>query len=929
MRSGVPWSVKGIEPEAREAAKQAARRHGLTLGAWLNQMIMDSGTDDVQKDDSQNGAARPYDRDLISLTSHVPTPATPPAGPDTASMSDSLRDVSERMSQSERRTADLARKLEASINQIADRLETAQQPVAETRADEASLLDPIERKLAQLSEKLEAAERQRMAAASAGKKPDDKAVAALERTVSAVVDHLEASEKRHEDSLADIRASLGQMQSRFVEAEEANAREEAEARARQVESNLDTLATRLERMEQSFTGIGSTLEKTQSQAVEAALKTIAERADADGQKNVINQLQQNLSAMAQRLEKAESRADQSLGQFEKTVESIAKKIETLDKPRPDVVPGVVKAVETRLDQMSKRLENNEKLSVEAAQMLEKAMVGISQSLQTTDSHSRETVETLQQMLQRMSDRMARIEKQAKAKASQPMLSPQIGIGAGHNGGPGMGFMPGGAGFPTPNFDSAPVMGGNGFGDQAMRHDFRGPEAMAPVAPPASEPRMAPAPAPATSMAREEVVPPPFAAADAPDDIDDDEDGFSSGESVSDAQVQGAHDFLAAARRAAQMAAQNGQSGSGPYFGPGGQPPYIDADSRFGAFKAEASEGPSKLLIAAASLMLIAALAIGGYFAYSSNNNAVVPLSTNETTPGRSPEIPSTTYPEATPEDVDADKQASASPMIEPEAKPADEIAEVPTPVSKPAVSKPAPSKPTAKDAGTATLTPGPKLTPQPSKPVETAPLPAANDLASKAASGDPAAEYQLGLDYANGDGVGTDMTKAADWYRKSAEQGMAISQYRLAALYEKGRGVAQSNRKAMEWYAKAAEGGNVKAMHNLAVIYAEGRGTKQDFGTAAKWFDQAAQYGLGDSQYNLAILNERGLGVTANPGEAYKWFSIAAKGGDSGAATKRDDLATRMEPSELAKAKVAAETFRPRQGGAVANGDINSLKSWK
>ncbi len=34
-----PWSVKGVEPEAREAAKIAARLAGLTIGNWLNQII--------------------------------------------------------------------------------------------------------------------------------------------------------------------------------------------------------------------------------------------------------------------------------------------------------------------------------------------------------------------------------------------------------------------------------------------------------------------------------------------------------------------------------------------------------------------------------------------------------------------------------------------------------------------------------------------------------------------------------------------------------------------------------------------------------------------------------------------------------------------------------------------------------------------------
>ena len=34
-----PWSVKGVDPEARGAAKSAARRAGLTIGSWLSQTI--------------------------------------------------------------------------------------------------------------------------------------------------------------------------------------------------------------------------------------------------------------------------------------------------------------------------------------------------------------------------------------------------------------------------------------------------------------------------------------------------------------------------------------------------------------------------------------------------------------------------------------------------------------------------------------------------------------------------------------------------------------------------------------------------------------------------------------------------------------------------------------------------------------------------
>jgi hypothetical protein len=39
MTSRTPWSVKGIDPKAREIAKDRARRSGLTLGEWLSGMI--------------------------------------------------------------------------------------------------------------------------------------------------------------------------------------------------------------------------------------------------------------------------------------------------------------------------------------------------------------------------------------------------------------------------------------------------------------------------------------------------------------------------------------------------------------------------------------------------------------------------------------------------------------------------------------------------------------------------------------------------------------------------------------------------------------------------------------------------------------------------------------------------------------------------
>ena len=39
MKSGVPWSIRGIDDDIREAARAAARRSGLSVSEWLNDLI--------------------------------------------------------------------------------------------------------------------------------------------------------------------------------------------------------------------------------------------------------------------------------------------------------------------------------------------------------------------------------------------------------------------------------------------------------------------------------------------------------------------------------------------------------------------------------------------------------------------------------------------------------------------------------------------------------------------------------------------------------------------------------------------------------------------------------------------------------------------------------------------------------------------------
>jgi localization factor PodJL len=50
MKQGMPWSVKGVDTNARDAAKEAARRAGMTLGEWLNTVIAETAADGEKPD---------------------------------------------------------------------------------------------------------------------------------------------------------------------------------------------------------------------------------------------------------------------------------------------------------------------------------------------------------------------------------------------------------------------------------------------------------------------------------------------------------------------------------------------------------------------------------------------------------------------------------------------------------------------------------------------------------------------------------------------------------------------------------------------------------------------------------------------------------------------------------------------------------------
>jgi len=227
----------------------------------------------------------------------------------------------------------------------------------------------------------------------------------------------------------------------------------------------------------------------------------------------------------------------------------------------------------------------------------------------------------------------------------------------------------------------------------------------------------------------------------------------------------------------------------------------------------------------------------------------------------------------------------------------------------------------ARSTQTAVVQPKPQPPPAP-PPAPVAATPPSEPVAraafylARAKAGDPVAQYDVGVLYAQGNGLVQDYASAASWFHAAATQGNVDAEYNLGVLYERGLGVTASPIDAVNWYRSAADQNHAGAQYNLAITYAEGRGTEQDLAATARWYQRAAQQGLTGAMVNLAILYERGQGVAHSPIDAYAWYSAAAERGDGPAKDRAGELFRQLTDEDRAKAQALAATVAAAINGA-------------
>jgi localization factor PodJL len=136
MATSLPWSVKGVDPRTRDAAKAAARRAGMTLGEWLDQKIRDESEDDE--------SAQPEQLDIAALSERL------------AKLSQGQMETSQQAAATRSPPAGLSREdLDAVIDQAA----STERLTREASVKTAGALDSIARWIEKTESRMSGAER--------------------------------------------------------------------------------------------------------------------------------------------------------------------------------------------------------------------------------------------------------------------------------------------------------------------------------------------------------------------------------------------------------------------------------------------------------------------------------------------------------------------------------------------------------------------------------------------------------------------------------------------------------------------------------------------------------------------------------------------------------------------------------------------------
>ena len=945
MSSGTPWSVKGIDPKAREVAKDLARRSGMTLGEWLNRMILeDEGPEEVTSETYFTERAVEDDVPPIRPESflvepprevfheeplrhdapraEVPRPQAPPRAPEPPTRYEApehpadeigrvtlaLDRLTDRIEHSEGRAGLAISAVEHSVRDALSRIETAERENVAVAARFEGAVDEARTEQTRLAERV-----RRVEGEAAGPRSAE-ALRALEQALGKVANHLYEGEARTRETLTALRDRVDEVQAHgggdpTAVIEEVVSRvgdrlADAEARtAAAMEGLKDAFSSVDGRLRAVEGGASPALDRRLEQLaanlssrVDAARGEIAQKLQVSAEGR-FDRMERKLAEMSDHVRLAEQRSAQAIEKMGREVLTVAdnlnRRVQSTEHRSADAIEQVggevariAQAMESKLGRTdSVHAEALERLGAEIGRITEK----LSERIANAERRSAQAIDDVGEQVARVTERMNQRSERASDDLVERIRQSEERTAR--------------------MLEEAREKIDARLGESHRRLSEQvaaAPIVRAPIAKPEPLSPFGPDPFPSFGPA-EGAAADPLArqAFSAPETGPDAPDGFPGQPFASEPERPAfdAEDFEAADGFAPIGEHQEEEPLEEVYEAP------VSSNT------VAAPSEPGRPLSTREVIEQARAAARASVQNEGKGRKAKEPKE-KKAKPERAAKTakePGTSlfasFGARPKRRAGSSLQtalmvvggaaclslATASFMLmdgKPGGAPPKRVAD-----ALAAMNGGRSEEIMAAEADTTPFGDGPRvaiaLSPQPIAPG----TPPAADLAQRFAAAASAVETkQVG---------GLDQLKAV------ANLGHAPAQFYLAKLYENGTGgVKKDLIEARRWTERAAEGGDPKAMHNLGISYISGAGGPKNSTTAAQWFRRAADLGLVDSQYNLAALYEQGLGVSQNAAESYKWYLVAARTGDGEARSSAQRVASGLSPDARTVAERTAAAFR-------------------
>jgi localization factor PodJL len=341
MRPDLPWSVAGISGEAREAARAAARREGLSVGEWLTRRIV-SELSDMSETLGRS--------EWTSRAEYRPQPERQKIQSDA---------MLEHVARSESETADVYRRIEDQLRGVARRLEASERSQTENNRvmskaavemniaarEQAQAFDQLGAHVTNIAERLDQVE---------GRDPGDglrDAVKALHQGLSRLADQISQTANQSAAQISSLANNLETVAGRVGQA-----RQDAIAATQTLESRLGAIDERVRTLE--------TATHANAGSIERALDAIEAQKRMPSPMEAIVRLEDNVRRLDER--GSDPAIDRRLMGIERTLSDVMDRVERREEPSP--------AVEDNLRKVVGRLESLEAAHRETAAELRKAAV---------------------------------------------------------------------------------------------------------------------------------------------------------------------------------------------------------------------------------------------------------------------------------------------------------------------------------------------------------------------------------------------------------------------------------------------------------------------------------------------------------------------------------------------------------------------------